>query len=262
MITDLPEDILNMNAILSSKLYKLSSRKNKIDAALQNPVNLELVQQLDEYLDYPEDVEEELDVKSGDIPETKGVYKEQKFPKSAEKKTVSKEENDISDVADSVAQPLEEVEIEEESETEVETDSEKDETDLNRFHAPGVSEKSDEESEVKESTYIKQSTVLYSNSVDGVSICDLTDADLIKGSLNSREDTKGVSRVSIKDDELWVYYEDKINLNSVMEPAIQLLDASGYTHLEFNRLARTKNAIVFDVTCIPNETEPMVKDNE
>lgn len=251
-----------MKAILSSKLYKISSRKEKIEAALQNPVNLELVQQLDEYLDYPEDVEEEMDVDETDkSPEIISIHEDSEPSKPAEKTTISKEESDISDVADSVAEPLEEVEVEEESETEVDEESEEDETDLNRFHAPEGSEESDEESEVKESTYIKQSTVLFAPAVDGLSVSDLTDADLIKGSLNSRDDTKGVSRIFIKDNELWIYYEDRINLNSVMEPVIQLLNASGYTHLEFNRLARTKNAIVFDVTCIPNETESMVKDN-
>lgn len=38
-------------AIFSSKLYQASSRKNKIKAALENPINAELVKQLGEYID-------------------------------------------------------------------------------------------------------------------------------------------------------------------------------------------------------------------
>ena len=40
-----------MKAIYASKLYKTSTRKNKIHAAIQNPVNAELVSQLAKYLD-------------------------------------------------------------------------------------------------------------------------------------------------------------------------------------------------------------------
>lgn len=40
-----------MNAIFACKLYKSSTRKQKIQAALKNPVNAELVKQLSECLD-------------------------------------------------------------------------------------------------------------------------------------------------------------------------------------------------------------------
>ena len=43
------------------------------------------------------------------------------------------------------------------------------------------------------------------------------------------------------------YYDDKINLNNVMGPVLELLNAASYTYLQFNRLARTDNAIVFQV---------------
>lgn len=69
----------------------------------------------------------------------------------------------------------------------------------------------------------------------------------IKGTLNAREITQGVMRVSIKNDEMWVYYNDDINLNNVMSPVIELLNAANYHYLIFNRLARTDNAIVFTI---------------
>ena len=68
--------------------------------------------------------------------------------------------------------------------------------------------------------------------------------DAIKTALNNSTETKGVNRTSIKDDELWIYYDDSINLNKVMADAIETIYTFGYG-LEFNRLARSDNAIVF-----------------
>ena len=55
-----------MNAILSSKLYKISSRKDKIASAMKNPINVELVKQLDSYIDQPEDVSDALEEETVD----------------------------------------------------------------------------------------------------------------------------------------------------------------------------------------------------
>jgi len=68
----------------------------------------------------------------------------------------------------------------------------------------------------------------------------------LKGHLNLREETKGVNRIQIKEKELWVYYNDDVNLNDRMTPVLELLNAATYTYLQFNRLARSDNAIVFD----------------
>jgi hypothetical protein len=83
------------------------------------------------------------------------------------------------------------------------------------------------------------------NSIDDDGIQDTKSlTDSVKTTLNNNAETKGVSRASIKDDELWVYYEDSINLNKVMANAIETLNSLDY-ELEFNRLARSDNAIVF-----------------
>ena len=73
-------------------------------------------------------------------------------------------------------------------------------------------------------------------------------ANEIKGTLNVRQDTAGVNRVQIKNDELWIYYNDDINLNNVMANVISVLNAANYQYFEFNRLARTDNAIVFAIS--------------
>lgn len=74
---------------------------------------------------------------------------------------------------------------------------------------------------------------------------DLEVAD-IKAMLNASELTFGVNRVRTKgENEVWVYYNDSVNLNDVMVPVIEQMNRPGYTYLEFNRLARSENAIVF-----------------
>ena len=70
----------------------------------------------------------------------------------------------------------------------------------------------------------------------------------LKGTLNARSETSGVSRIAIKSEELWIYYNDDVNLNSMMPNVIDVLNAANYYYLVFNRLARTDNAIVFDLT--------------
>ena len=91
---------------------------------------------------------------------------------------------------------------------------------------------------------VEQSTVIASS-------CTEKDASLetetMKGSLNAVEDTAGVTRIRVKDKELWIYYQDSVNLNSVMGPVIDSMNALGYTYLEFSRLARSDNALVFDL---------------
>lgn len=93
----------------------------------------------------------------------------------------------------------------------------------------------------------------------GVSLprIDVTDdmrnqVESIKGTLNSQQLTCGVTRVAVKDDEVWCYYNDSVNLNEVMVEAIDLVSKAGYSYLEFNRLARSDNAIVFVI--IKNDT--------
>lgn len=80
----------------------------------------------------------------------------------------------------------------------------------------------------------------------------------IKGILNALDSTCGVSRVHSKDNgEVWIYYNDTVNLNDVMVPVIEELNRPGYTYLNFNRLARSENSLVFVIT--KNDTERVKK---
>lgn len=89
----------------------------------------------------------------------------------------------------------------------------------------------------------------------GVSLprIDVTDdmnnqVESIKGTLNSQQLTCGVTRVAVKNDEVWCYYNYSVDLNEVMVEAIDLVSKAGYSYLEFNRLDRSYNAIVFVIS--------------
>lgn len=54
-----------------------------------------------------------------------------------------------------------------------------------------------------------------------------------------------VRRVETNGGEVWVFFEDEVNLNDVLEPTIDYV-AKQFEYLTFSRLARKSNAIVFD----------------
>lgn len=93
-------------------------------------------------------------------------------------------------------------------------------------------------------SYVNKSSILSNASYDAK--LQLSPLE-VAGILNSNSDTAGVMRTSVNDNEFWIYYNDKLNLNNVMGPAIVLLDSSSHSQLRFNRLARSDNAIVFDI---------------
>lgn len=209
-----------MNSIFASKLYICSSRQDKIKAALTNPINAELVSQIADYLD-----DEELrKLANNDKKEEESTGKDKKDKKedteesSSEDKSIHFTPNPRS-FSSSKKDIEEEPDIEDEKTEEVEDDK---------------------EDKVESSTYIDPSSICINN-ISG-------DVNSIKGILNMNDGTKGVTRVNIKNDEMWIYYEDSINLNNIMTSVIELLNASNYFYLEFNRLARSDNAIVFQIS--------------
>ena len=68
--------------------------------------------------------------------------------------------------------------------------------------------------------------------------------------------------MQVKDSELWIYYKDDVNLNDKMIEVIEVLNSTGYTYLAFSRLARSNNAIVFDINLNTSEDIKSVKDIE
>lgn len=236
-----------VSAIFASKLYQASSRKDRIHSAYMNPLNAELVQQIDSYVS-PK-YQKMLDTEE---PEPAG-------PQNLD--TANTDEGDSGSSSGSSYSggggssfsgggSFSDGDIPGMVTDEPEESAESDEGSSDMSVEP-VSE-SPAESESDES--VEQSTVIASSCTEKDAALEV---DTIKGSLNVKAETAGVIRVRVKDKELWVYYQDSINLNSVMPDVIDTMNALGYTYLEFSRLARTDNAIVFDIYESMQQIQPL-----
>lgn len=226
---------MRLQRIYSSKLYLTSSRKDRIHAAINSPYNQPLVQQLEEYLD--DDAQVELkkaksEIKPSDNSDSGDVVapsEDSSFgdgggagggggaPSFSGDVFSDFGDDDLADV-----EPMPEDEM-----------------------------NSEPEEPVEENTAIMgkvMATSLIWTTLEDV----IKECDIIQGTLNAREDTKGVSRLQVKDNELWIYYNDNVNLNDTMISVIETLNSTGYTYLAFSRLARSNNAIVFDINLNTN----------
>lgn len=233
-----------MKAIFASKLYKSSKRKEEIKAALANPVNAELVQQLRTHLDpdYTDDkYDKQNQTEDVNLDDPSINLDDDSVEKVEDEGSKTGTETKDSSVKKIHSTPSP-VDFHESNDDDI--DIEKPEDDVT---APdeGKATEPTKDTEVDSSTKVVGQTVLYKRGVAPTLSISL---DEIIGLLNLDEKTAGVSRAIVKDEnELWVYYKDKINLNNVMDEVIARLDASDYTCLEFNRLARSDNAIVFEI---------------
>lgn len=225
-----------MANILASKLYLTSIRKKEILAAIQNPVNAELVSQMKEYLDEEFISPEYLSKSSDDISDEPSTS-DDAISKDSNKHSSGYSSGGSFGGSGGGLSGLGENYMDDDiDDSEGSDDDNLDIDDSGDYsNVPDDSQPSDDDTSISESTRISASNELE------------IPLDSIKGSLNSREDCSGVIRVAEKDNELWIYYNDDINLNNVMTSVIDLLGASGYSYLEFNRLARSNNAVVFDI---------------
>ena len=220
--------------IFSSKLFAVSSRKAEIRAAASNPINQNLMQQLSTALDKSYQKAEYL------LDEEDQEKLRQEQTESAEPEVEETEETEVTE--ETGAEPKEHS-----------APPAKPSNLHSKFKEAEKSMSEDEPSEPAEGvptdtgsvdTKMEAATDI-DNGIEDNGIQDTKSiADSVKAALNDNTETAGVSRTAVKDDELWVYYEDSINLNKVMASAIETLNTLGYG-LEFNRLARSDNAIVF-----------------
>lgn len=219
-----------IDAIYNSKLYRTSKRKSAIVAAANNPVNTELITQLADALSPVYQKEEYLVDK-----ETEKAKAEAAKAREAEEHAVETEESEVDDEKSAPAsKPSSHI-----------TDS---------FRKAEKHEKEAAEAEGGEAPAepkdVDNSTTTSGQSITATRILtkDMKEVvDQIKGLLNLQDTTAGVNRILVKESELWIYYNDSINLNNVMANVIEALNAAGYAYLEFNRLARSDNAIVFQI---------------
>jgi len=235
---------MRLQRIYSSKLYVTSTRKDRIHAAIQDPINTELVQQLSDYLDDTAQIE------------LKQAIKEEE---ATESNAVQPDASGASDSSDLTFTPS----VGGGSHTSFTGDAlaDFDEDDLGGEEAIPEDIPAEEVADTPEPAADVDVPVEETTQVAGQSItaaCQLwntfddvvSDCETIRGTLNSREDTTGVSRLQVKESELWIYFNDDENLNDKMVEVIEALNSLGYTYLTFNRLARSNNAMVFDISLV------------
>ena len=246
---------MRLKRIYASKLYVTSTRKDSIRAAIQDPINAELVQQLAEYLDEDAQVElkqAEAQQEQKAAPKGNSIVSEggnDSFSSSGSDGhfTPSGGSSFTGNIMDDFGEDsLEDIDV-------PETDG----ADADSGADAGTEAPEVVESVTQEGKPITAASLIWTTAEDVASECDT-----IQGTLNSREDTKGVSRMQVSDNELWIYFNDESNLNDKMIDVIEVLNSTGYTYLKFNRLARSNNAIVFDINLNTSEDIKSVKDIE
>lgn len=204
-----------MKQIYACKLYKASNRKQTIQSALANPINQPLVKQLREYLD------DEYIRK--DILEPESIQEKEERIREEEPAGDDKLEGK------GTGTPILPKTSEHDSKLSEQVDDNQDELET----------QDEEEGDEGVKSSIQAS-------LQSISVIDI---DSLKGLMNSVDNTSGIIRVKHDNEkhELWLYYNDSVNLNDVMTPVIELLEASNYYYLTFSRLARSANAMVFEV---------------
>lgn len=238
---------MSLGRIYASKLYLTSSRQGRIHAAIQDPLNVELVQQISDYLDA--DAKEELSeaVKSNKAKEEpsakeaeapKGnVFDDVDTPTSSGGSSLGSRSHSGSSGGGTSPMPSDS----DNPFAEFESNESDAPTDASSDDNPPPEEASEPATDIEQATEI--------TGVDEVDDADevVLQSGVLKKLLNSEDNTSGVARVDIDDKETWVYYEDKINLNDILDEVISAIKNAKYDMLKFSRLARTDNAIVFDI---------------
>ena len=230
---------MKLQRIYSSKLYRTSSRKDQIRAAIESDdvLNVELVQQLEDYLS--DDAKAVLHQAENEV-------------KQEQEATAQEGSAPVASTPSGSSTPSHSGGGAPHSSFTGNIMDDFGEDELADIEAPGEESPTPEEpqpeevveSVTQEGRPITSATAIIWTTLDDV----IDDCDTIKGTLNSREDTCGVIRLEVKDNELWIYYNDDSNLNDKMIEVISVLNSTGYTYLKFNRLARSNNAVVFDIT--------------
>ena len=234
---------MRLQRIYSSKLYVTSTRKDKIHAAMEDPINVELVQQLEEYLN--DDSLRELKQAKAEVKQAEEAAEtaSQSGGAAADSGRPSIPPSGGGGASHSsfTGSPIDDFGEDDLADIDIPEDmGGGDEAPAAEAEAPVADEVV--ESVTQEGKKITAACIIWTTLDDVVADCDT-----IKGTLNAREDTTGVNRLEVKDHELWIYYNDDSNLNDKMIEVIGVLNSTGYTYLKFNRLARSNNAIVFDI---------------
>lgn len=216
------EEIL-LKYIYGCKMFRSSSRKNHIKANIANPINVELVQQIEDLTDDSEGTVEKVNPS-----ENRGERKILKGPSS------SPSSGSYSpSLSDGIEPSEDDIFIPDETDNNGNTDDNFDDSDSLDTSDESVDEDTSDEN------------VESSEAITAV-VEDELDINQLKSILNESSSlTYGVSRISERNNEVWVYYNDDVNLNPMLSDIIYTVESSKFKNLEFNRIARSDNAVVF-----------------
>lgn len=233
-----------LQAILACKMYNSSTRKHKILSAYEDPINSELVKQLGEYItDDRFKPEETVDPgKPIDTPKSE----EHIIDNEGGGASGGSSGGSFADGGEFTGDNLPgEMHLSEDSDSEG-SDNATDSGDnsLSSDNLANDNGSSEDIGDIAESTSIQASSCV--RDIKSLS-------ETLQGQLNTREDTQGVTRILEKEHELWIYYNDNTNLNNVMQSVIDVVNALALKLLSFSRLARSDNAMVFDI--IPTNSQ-------
>lgn len=205
-------------------MFRSSSRKNHIKANIANPINVELVQQIQDLTDDSEDTVEKVNPS-----ENKSERKILKGPSS------SPSGGSYSTSLSHGSEPSEDdIFIPDETDNNGNKDENFDDSDSLDTSDESVDEDTSDEN------------VESSEDITAV-VEDELDINQLKSILNESSSlTYGVSRISERNNEVWVYYNDDVNLNPMLSDIIYAVESSKFKNLEFNRIARSDNAVVFE----------------
>lgn len=244
-----------MSSIFACKMFKACKHPERIIAAVQNPINQQLVTQIKQYLG-PDALTLLQEAEAKKLAEA-----EAKAQAAALQEGVPAGPSQSSPSAGGFsgggAPPMFDEPLAEKYEDDFEGEEN------SAANTAAFSEAADdalgEPDEAQASTDSEKQMITGEETVEGAEFSDELKKENLesipKRELNNDARTAGVDRVQLKGDELWIYYNDDTNLNKVMSDAVDLLAAKGFTELTFNRLARSNNAIVFTVEGAPYETQ-------
>jgi len=247
-----------MSSIFACKMFKACKHPERIIAAVQNPINQQLVTQIKQYLG-PDALTllQEAEAKKLAEAEAKAqaAAPQEGVPAGPSHSSPSAGGFSGGGMPSMLDEPLAE-KYEDDFEGEENPDAN------TAAFSEAVDDALGEPDEAQASTDSEKQMITGEETVDDAAGVELSDElkkenleTIPKRELNNDARTAGVDRVQLKGDELWVYYNDDTNLNKVMSDAVDLLAAKGFTELTFNRLARSNNAIVFTVEGAPYETQ-------
>lgn len=229
-----------MSIILQSTVFKGSKNKAAILAAMNNPINRELVQQVDSF-----EVKEDKEVVEAPKVSSEDVTSEDGGPEFTGGGSFGGGgfvggPSDL-DFDDGEFEGEEGELLEGEEVPEGEPDG-----------VPDLEDISDDSDDIESATEITAGTYV---TIDQVTNC----VNEIPGTLNCVEDTKGVTHCVLRggsDNEIWIYYNSDVDINNILEKVNRALIMRDYNFLEFDRVSRDKNAIVYSINWVSSYYKP------